>query len=183
MSQQPSFIPMRRKARVTGNGNGLERGFDLAYRKKDRERSRSVTPRRRTKWLGAAYRTAISTSTRRWYLKRSPWKRGIESSIRSPAFSVGWRCAISGLSASPSRYFIPEHGPRRRSAIWKTCSYRTRRGSGAGGALINDLIAKGHASGWRKVYWQTRANNAAARRLYDTFATADGFVRYTVELR
>jgi GNAT superfamily N-acetyltransferase len=57
------------------------------------------------------------------------------------------------------------------------------RGSGAGRALINDLIAKGHASGWRKVYWQTRADNAAARRLYDTFATADGFVRYTVELR
>ena len=57
------------------------------------------------------------------------------------------------------------------------------RGSGAGRALIEDLIAQGREAGWRKVYWQTRADNAVARRLYDSFATADGFVRYTVELR
>ena len=46
-----------------------------------------------------------------------------------------------------------------------------------------ELIAQGREQGWRKVYWQTRADNAAARRLYDSFAAADGFVRYTVELR
>jgi ribosomal protein S18 acetylase RimI-like enzyme len=57
------------------------------------------------------------------------------------------------------------------------------RGFGVGRALIEDLIAQGRAQGWRKVYWQTRADNAAARRLYDSFAAADGFVRYTVELR
>jgi ribosomal protein S18 acetylase RimI-like enzyme len=57
------------------------------------------------------------------------------------------------------------------------------RGSGAGRALIEDLIAQGREAGWRNVYWQTRADNVVARRLYDSFATADGFVRYTVELR
>ena len=57
------------------------------------------------------------------------------------------------------------------------------RGSGAGRALIEDLIARGRQCGWHNVYWQTRADNAVARRLYDSFATADGFVRYTVELR
>jgi GNAT superfamily N-acetyltransferase len=56
------------------------------------------------------------------------------------------------------------------------------RGSGAGRALIEDLIAQGREHGWQKVYWQTRADNATARRLYDNFAAADGFVRYTVEL-
>jgi GNAT superfamily N-acetyltransferase len=56
------------------------------------------------------------------------------------------------------------------------------RGSGAGRALIEDLIARGRANGWRKLYWQTREDNVVARRLYDSFASADGFVRYNVEI-
>jgi GNAT superfamily N-acetyltransferase len=56
------------------------------------------------------------------------------------------------------------------------------RGTGAGRALIEDLIARGRANGWRKLYWHTREDNAVARRLYDSFATADGFVRYNVDI-
>ncbi len=54
----------------------------------------------------------------------------------------------------------------------------TRRGGGIGRALIDDLVARSRARGWSKLYWHTRASNAAARRLYDTFAQADDFVRY-----
>jgi GNAT superfamily N-acetyltransferase len=54
------------------------------------------------------------------------------------------------------------------------------RGSGAGRALIEDLIALGRERGWARVYWHTRQSNAVARRLYDRFTAADDFVRYKV---
>jgi GNAT superfamily N-acetyltransferase len=52
------------------------------------------------------------------------------------------------------------------------------RGGGIGGALIEDLIQLGRQRGWSRLYWHTRADNVAARRLYDGFVQADGFVRY-----
>lgn len=57
------------------------------------------------------------------------------------------------------------------------------RGAGAGAALIQDLIDRGRREGWRRLYWHTRAENRTARRLYDRFAAADGFVRYDIDLR
>jgi GNAT superfamily N-acetyltransferase len=52
------------------------------------------------------------------------------------------------------------------------------RGAGIGRALLQDLVDLARSNGWPQVYWHTRANNASARRLYDTFTPADGFVRY-----
>lgn len=57
------------------------------------------------------------------------------------------------------------------------------RGAGIGRALIEDLVTLGRERGWSRLYWHTRASNAAARRLYDTFATADDFVRYRMPLQ
>ena len=54
------------------------------------------------------------------------------------------------------------------------------RGSGAGRALIEAVLERAKAYGWDKVYWHTRADNARARALYDSFAPADDFVRYVV---
>lgn len=56
------------------------------------------------------------------------------------------------------------------------------RGGGVGRALIGDLVERGKAEGWDRIYWLTKEDNAAARRLYDTFALADGFIRYKVVL-
>jgi len=56
------------------------------------------------------------------------------------------------------------------------------RGHGIGRALIEDLLARGAAGGWARLYWHTEATNAAARRLYDGFARADGYVRYRIAL-
>lgn len=56
------------------------------------------------------------------------------------------------------------------------------RGRGVGRALINDLIALGKAKGWTRLYWHTNHDNATARKLYDRYTPADGFVRYRVEL-
>jgi GNAT superfamily N-acetyltransferase len=54
------------------------------------------------------------------------------------------------------------------------------RGHGIGYALVDWLRNAMRAEGWARVYWVTRENNAAARRLYDRFTDADDFVRYVI---
>lgn len=56
------------------------------------------------------------------------------------------------------------------------------RGSGAGRALIEALLELARERGWARLYWHTREDNLDARRLYDRFAEADGFVRYVLDL-
>lgn len=57
------------------------------------------------------------------------------------------------------------------------------RGGGVGRALIEDLVSLARAGGWSRLYWHTRASNAAARRLYDCFGAADDYVRYRLVLK
>jgi GNAT superfamily N-acetyltransferase len=54
------------------------------------------------------------------------------------------------------------------------------RGHGIGRALIEWLRNAMRAEGWARVYWMTREDNEQARRLYDKFSKADGFVRYVI---
>ncbi|MBA3772527.1 MAG: GNAT family N-acetyltransferase [Ramlibacter sp.] len=54
------------------------------------------------------------------------------------------------------------------------------RGHGMGRALIEWLRNSMRAEGWARLYWMTHGNNQA-RRLYDEFSLADGFVRYVVK--
>ncbi|CAO4142864.1 N-acetyltransferase family protein [Methylorubrum extorquens] len=56
------------------------------------------------------------------------------------------------------------------------------RGGGIGRALIADLVERGKALGWSRLYWHTRAGNAQARRLYERFVAADDFCRYRLVL-
>lgn len=58
----------------------------------------------------------------------------------------------------------------------------TARRRGVGSRLIQDLIDQGKARGWARLYWHTRAGNAAARDIYDKFCGADDFVRYRMAL-
>jgi GNAT superfamily N-acetyltransferase len=57
------------------------------------------------------------------------------------------------------------------------------RGRGVGTALLEWLRNAMRAEGWARLYWMTRADNVDARRLYDRFAQADGFVRYVIPQR
>lgn len=57
------------------------------------------------------------------------------------------------------------------------------RGGGVGRALIDRVIEYGRGEGWNRVYWMTKEDNDTARRLYDSYAPADGFVRYRVALQ
>ncbi|HEV3152649.1 MAG TPA: GNAT family N-acetyltransferase [Candidatus Baltobacteraceae bacterium] len=52
------------------------------------------------------------------------------------------------------------------------------RGFGIGRALIDAVAEEARKRGCSRVYWHTRENNAAARLLYDSLATFDGFIRY-----
>jgi GNAT superfamily N-acetyltransferase len=56
------------------------------------------------------------------------------------------------------------------------------RGQGVGRALIEDLIDLCRKRGWSRLYWHTETDNAAARRLYDTFADTDDYVRYRIKV-
>lgn len=54
------------------------------------------------------------------------------------------------------------------------------RGRGAGRAIIDWLRNAMRAEGWARLYWVTHRDNTAARKLYDQFTGADGFVRYVI---
>ncbi|MFL6632958.1 MAG: GNAT family N-acetyltransferase [Massilia sp.] len=56
------------------------------------------------------------------------------------------------------------------------------RGLGVGRQLIEGVYDKARAAGSSRVYWQTHADNAAGRALYDKVARHLGFVAYTHEL-
>lgn len=56
------------------------------------------------------------------------------------------------------------------------------RGHGIGRALIDDLIAIARARGYGRIYWHTDETNSRARALYDSYAPADGHIRYRMTL-
>ena len=62
------------------------------------------------------------------------------------------------------------------------CVTGTARGRGIGRALIDDLISLCRQNGWPRLYWHTHETNATARRLYNRYSQADGFVRYRIPL-
>lgn len=55
------------------------------------------------------------------------------------------------------------------------------RGTGAGRALLAHLRVLAHERGLGVVRWITREDNATARALYDTVATATPFVTYDMQ--
>lgn len=54
------------------------------------------------------------------------------------------------------------------------------RGSGAGKAIIQHLQQMAAENGWDKIHWLTQESNATARRLYDQFSPANGFIQYAI---
>ena len=55
----------------------------------------------------------------------------------------------------------------------------TRRGAGAGRALIEAVYAAADAEGCGDVYWLTQTSNRRARQLYDRVAVETDFIKYS----
>lgn len=75
--------------------------------------------------------------------------------VHSSTWSAADRCYLNDLFVDPSV-----------------------RGSGAGKALIDHLLHMGAERGWEQVHWLTHETNATARRLYDQYGPASGFINY-----
>lgn len=53
---------------------------------------------------------------------------------------------------------------------------------GVGRALLEACAERGRQFGWRRLYWQTKADNADAQALYDLVAEKTDWVRYDWDL-
>lgn len=114
---------------------------------------------------------------------RELWRR-----IMDPEHPVS--ALVSGGSDTESRlvgfahYVLHPHTFSDRMVcyledLWVDASVR---GTGVGRRLIDALIARGRDRGWRRIYWHTEADNAAARVLYDRVAQLTDYVRYDIVL-
>ncbi len=56
------------------------------------------------------------------------------------------------------------------------------RGQGVARALIAAVGERAREAGCARCYWQTKADNAVARALYDRVARHDGFIRYDLPM-
>ena len=110
----------------------------------------------------------------------STWSR-----LMDPASPLKMRLAV--VDGTPLGFAIHQHHP----STWvmgDDCYLEdlfvdpAARGQGLGRALINDLMALARARGWHRLYWNTDATNATARKLYDSFVENDGHIRYRVTL-
>lgn len=54
------------------------------------------------------------------------------------------------------------------------------RRHGVGRALLQEVINTGHEEGWRKLYWNTAADNETAQSLYRKVAKQTSWVRFEV---
>ncbi len=87
---------------------------------------------------------------------------------------------VAGVAAGFATYVIHPYTWSVRPACYLEDLFvrEDLRGKGLGRALIQTLIDRAGDEGWGRVYWMTQEDNAAARRLYDTFTPRDAFVRY-----
>jgi GNAT superfamily N-acetyltransferase len=90
-------------------------------------------------------------------------------------------CAVSGDQLIGIAHFL------FHASTWSKTSYcyledlfvlPERRQTGVGRALIEAVYAAADAKCASRVYWVTKEDNAAARKLYDALAKEAGFVQY-----
>jgi GNAT superfamily N-acetyltransferase len=110
----------------------------------------------------------------------STWAR-----LMDPASPMKMRLAV--VEGTPLGFAIHQHHPSTW-VLGDDCYLEdlfvdpAARGQGLGRALINDLMTLARARGWHRLYWNTEATNATARKLYDSFVENDGHIRYRLTL-
>ena len=111
------------------------------------------------------------------------WQRLIAS--ESPIRGLGARL---GSATAPlvgiTHYLFHAHAWTTREVCYLQDLFvdRAARRHGCGGKLIEAVAAVARERGCLRLYWTTKADNAAARSLYDRIARINGFIRYDYAL-
>ena len=129
---------------------------------------------------------------------RAPWERlsrgyhdFYETVLLDEDFDRAWRrlldgTEIHGLAARLDGQLVGIAHYLFHANIWRddVCYLQdlfvdeTVRGKGVARALIDAVADAGRRRGAARFYWQTKHDNARARRLYDKVAVFRGFIRY-----
>lgn len=105
------------------------------------------------------------------------------SRILDPASPIqGWGAFVEGRLVGLAHTVLHPHTWSTRTLCYLEDLFVSPsvRGRGVGHSLISFLWDRAAAEGWGRLYWHTEESNATARRLYDRFRPADGYVRYTL---
>ncbi|BBK33747.1 acetyltransferase (GNAT) family protein [Stella humosa] len=111
---------------------------------------------------------------------------GLWQRILDPDFPMHAAIArdASGAALGLAHYILHPHTFTLRPVcyledLWVAAD---ARGQGIGGVLIGHLEARGRAEGWRRIYWVSEPDNAAAIALYQRVARRTDYVQFRIDL-
>jgi GNAT superfamily N-acetyltransferase len=112
------------------------------------------------------------------------WQRlmAADGAIRGLGARLGEAAApLAGIA----HYLFHAHGWMREEVCYLQDLFVDPglRSRGCGRALIEQVAATARARGCARLYWTTKEDNHAARRLYDRIARFNGFIRYDYPLK
>ncbi len=143
-------------------------------------------------------RAAVADDYERWRLLWRGYCEALGNPVLDTVTDGVWRrildpeqpifCLVASLPGSPvigiANYVVHPHTWSLQNLCYLEDLFvaSEARGSGAGRALIDGLVALGRTHNWRRVYWHTHDNNYRARTLYDQVVPRTDYVRYDIEL-
>ncbi len=97
---------------------------------------------------------------------------------------LGWLVLRQGRAAGLAHVILRQHSfSSAQVAILEDLWIAPfARRHGLAERLVERLVREGREQGWRRIEWETGAENLAAQRLYDRIATLDPVRRYRIDL-
>ncbi|MEA5161767.1 GNAT family N-acetyltransferase [Cereibacter johrii] len=97
---------------------------------------------------------------------------------------LGWLVLKQGRAAGLAHVILRQHSfSSAQVAILEDLWIAPfARRHGLAERLVERLVREGRERGWRRIEWETGAENLVAQRLYDRIATLDPVKRYRIDL-
>ncbi|ODM44968.1 hypothetical protein A9O63_19600 [Cereibacter johrii] len=97
---------------------------------------------------------------------------------------LGWLVLRQGRAAGLAHVILRQHSFSSAEVailedLW-IAPFARRHGLAE--RLVERLVRGGREQGWRRIEWETGAENLVAQRLYDRIATLDPVRRYRIDL-
>ncbi|RAZ86903.1 GNAT family N-acetyltransferase [Cereibacter johrii] len=97
---------------------------------------------------------------------------------------LGWLVLQQGRAAGLAHVILRQHSFSSAEVailedLW-IAPFARRHGLAE--RLVERLVREGREQGWRRIEWETGAENLVAQRLYDRIATLDPVRRYRIDL-